>query len=333
MSIVEARLAAGYAETLDRIVDRSMPTAVLDFPDYGNVGDSAIWLGEVRYLERLKSKIHYASDIFFYNEEVLRRRMPFGQVLLTGGGNFGTVWTENQAWREAVIERLRDYKVIQLPQTLQFTDDRARDRVAGRIARHPDFTLLVRDHRSLEIGQKELGAHTVLCTDGAFMLHEELKRRSPVVDVMVLARSDKEVGGNGLSTFTLPGKSVEVTDWLDEPATPIRRNARFLKRLASTGLGGHGFVQRAQWKRLNQLADERIQRGVSILSRGRVVVTDRLHAHIMSSMLGIPHVVLDNNYGKIHGFIKAWHPDNPLVHMAHSKEEALDKAQSLLAGL
>lgn len=333
MPIIEAGLAAKYAETLDGIVDHSMPTAVLDFPDYGNVGDSAIWLGEVRYLERLKSKIHYSSDIFFYNEEILRRRMPFGQVLLTGGGNFGTVWTENQAWREAVIERLRDYKLIQLPQTLQFTDDRARDRVAGRIARHPDFTLLVRDQRSLEIGEKQLGARTVLCTDGAFMLHQELRRAPPKVDVVVLARSDKEIGGDGLASFSMPGRTVEITDWLEEPATPVRRNARLLKRLGRTGLGAHGFVQRAQWNRLNMLADERIQRGVGILSRGRVVVTDRLHAHIMSSMLGIPHVVLDNNYGKIHGFIKCWHPDNPLVHMVHSKEEALSKAQSLLASL
>ncbi|MGM9484246.1 polysaccharide pyruvyl transferase family protein [Roseateles sp. NT4] len=331
MTAGESALAQNYAATLNQVVDASMPTAVLDFPDYGNVGDSAIWLGEVRYLERIRAKVHYSSDIFFYNEEVLRRRMPFGQVLLTGGGNFGTIWTENQAWREAVIERLRDYRVVQLPQTLQFTDERARDRVAARIARHPDFTLMVRDVRSQNIAEKELGARTILCTDGAVMLGGELVRKPASVDILVLARSDKEVSGGGLTNFQIPGRTVAITDWLEEPGTSTRSTARFWKRVAHSSLGSQGFIQRKQWKHLNLLAAERIQRGVDILSQGKIVVTDRLHAHIMSTLLGIPHVVLDNNYGKIHGFINCWHPDNPLVHMAHSMDEAVAKAQALLA--
>ena len=59
----------------------------------------------------------------------------------------------------------------------------------------------------------------------------------------------------------------------------------------------------------NAQARRRVARGVKQLSKGRVVATDRLHAHIIASLLGIPNVVLDNNYGKIHGYMDCWGAD------------------------
>ncbi|WP_276524270.1 polysaccharide pyruvyl transferase family protein, partial [Enterobacter hormaechei] len=46
-------------------------------------------------------------------------------------------------------------------------------------------------------------------------------------------------------------------------------------------------------------ARRRVERGLRLLSRGERIVTDRLHGHILSLLLGIPHVVLDNDYGKL----------------------------------
>jgi pyruvyl transferase EpsO len=66
------------------------------------------------------------------------------------------------------------------------------------------------------------------------------------------------------------------------------------------------------------------------LSAGRVVVTDRLHGHILSLLLGIPHVVLDNSYGKLHQFVAAWTESSPLVHTAQTPDEAANIATTLL---
>ena len=46
-----------------------------------------------------------------------------------------------------------------------------------------------------------------------------------------------------------------------------------------------------------------------MLSTGGLVVTDRLHAHILSLLLDIPHVLLDNSYGKVAGFADQWTGD------------------------
>ena len=75
-------------------------------------------------------------------------------------------------------------------------------------------------------------------------------------------------------------------------------------------------------------ARARVARGCALLSSGRVVITDRLHAHILSLLLGIPHAVLDNSYGKLGRFLDQWLPGTAGVHRA----ESLRDAESWAAG-
>lgn len=49
----------------------------------------------------------------------------------------------------------------------------------------------------------------------------------------------------------------------------------------------------------NYIARNGISRGVKLLSRGRVVITDRIHAHIVSGLLDMPQVALDNHYEEL----------------------------------
>jgi pyruvyl transferase EpsO len=81
----------------------------------------------------------------------------------------------------------------------------------------------------------------------------------------------------------------------------------------------------------DRLAQQRTQRGCRLLSRGRIVITDRLHAHILCTLLGIPHIVLDNNCGKLSGLIRCWAAEHPLCHLADSVAEATRIAPRLVA--
>lgn len=45
---------------------------------------------------------------------------------------------------------------------------------------------------------------------------------------------------------------------------------------------------------------------IKLLSKGSVVLTDRLHGHILSILIVKPHVIVDNSYGKISDFYQAW---------------------------
>jgi pyruvyl transferase EpsO len=63
-----------------------------------------------------------------------------------------------------------------------------------------------------------------------------------------------------------------------------------------------------------------------------VVITDRLHAHILSLLLDLPHAVLDNSYGKLHRFLDAWTGDAASVQRASSLEAAERWAASVARG-
>jgi pyruvyl transferase EpsO len=53
------------------------------------------------------------------------------------------------------------------------------------------------------------------------------------------------------------------------------------------------------------------------------VITDRLHGHILCTLLGIPHCVIDNSYGKIGGFADAWGTFGEHRYRAESLDEAI----------
>jgi pyruvyl transferase EpsO len=91
------------------------------------------------------------------------------------------------------------------------------------------------------------------------------------------------------------------------------------------------------WRHLHwlwdQLAEDRTLRGCRLLSRGRVVLTDRLHAHLLCTLMRKPHVVCDSTNGKIFAYRDTWPIVDPLVRFASSRAEALEVAHELLDSL
>jgi pyruvyl transferase EpsO len=75
--------------------------------------------------------------------------------------------------------------------------------------------------------------------------------------------------------------------------------------------------------------DNRLAIGKHVVSAGTVLITDRLHAHILAVLLGWPHVYLDNSYGKIDRFASAWGTRSPIARRAGSETEAVAIASEL----
>ena len=75
----------------------------------------------------------------------------------------------------------------------------------------------------------------------------------------------------------------------------------------------------------------RIDRGLRLLSRARYVITDRLHVHILCTLLDIPHCVLDNRYGKIARLSQAFGTRWAGVSQAATLPEAVATAREHLA--
>ena len=69
------------------------------------------------------------------------------------------------------------------------------------------------------------------------------------------------------------------------------------------------------------------------LQRGRVVVTNLLHGHILSLLCGIPHVVIDPVNHKITSYMKSWTGGIENILVADSSEDTLNKAIGLIQKL
>src|SRR4051812_8444228 len=85
-------LSTSIDRVLEPLLQSGTTCALLDFQNHSNVGDSAIWLGESRWLARRGIQISYTCDITTYSRERLASRLGGGTILLSGGGNLGDFW-------------------------------------------------------------------------------------------------------------------------------------------------------------------------------------------------------------------------------------------------
>jgi exopolysaccharide biosynthesis protein PssK len=326
-------LAGRVRDTVAPLLAAGEPVALLDFPNHMNVGDAAIWLGERTLLHSLGVPVAYACDQRGYVARHLRRALPAGgTILLHGGGNFGDLYPRHQRLRERVVRDFPGHRIVQLPQTITFQDQGAL-REAGRLFRsHERFTLLVRDTPSLERYGPELAGDVRLCPDSAFGLGALGSARDGRrgEGILWLARADDERVDGSVPAL---GADVRRRDWSSLPAAWRRR--RLLSRALSFATSTAPVPGEAVWRPatalFDRLAGERVTAGAALLSSARVVVTDRLHGHILALLCGLPHVVCDNRTGKVRAFHATWTQRSPLAHWADDPASALATARALLA--
>lgn len=328
-------LAEQIRRRLEPLAQRYSQCALVDFPNHSNVGDNAIWLGEIAWLAAAGIQVQYRCELKSYNRAALAQSLGRdGVIFIHGGGNLGDLWPRHQRLRETVIRDFPDRPIVQLPQTLHFQTRESLARTRAVFDAHPDLTLLVRDEASLDLVGNEFRAPGLLCPDMAFYLGALPRPRSPRRDIFWLRRADREASG---ATEAPSAPGLAVADWLDDRRSLPDRARRVLRRRPVRWLSRSPQARRTIARLIDASYDWQAQRrvafGCRLLATGSVVVTDRLHAHILSLLLGIPHVILDNNYGKLRRFCETWNTlSSPLVRWANAPAEALASARALLEG-
>ena len=122
----------------------------------------------------------------------------------------------------------------------------------------------------------------LMAPDMAFQIGNIPRFQSPVFDVMWIKRKDGETPGYDQRSIPRhsPDIRVHISDWWT-----------FKTNTAPSSL------ERAFYIATN---------GFAFLSRGRVVVSDRLHGHILSTLMNIPHVLIDNKEKKLSAYHNTW---------------------------
>jgi pyruvyl transferase EpsO len=294
--------SALYHDKIGPLLPPDAPFALLDFPDHSNVGDSAIWAGELAFLDRHNGgrRAAYVGTLRHDPAEVTGY-VPEGPVLLHGGGNFGDTWSAHQEFRYRALEVLKGRPVVQLPQSIHFEDPAQWDVAARHIDAHGQFTLCVRDQESHDAATKHFDCPVVMVPDAAVNIFK-LPSDPPSQAVLSVLRTDREAVWTGATDLL-----KTYGDLIDWPAPnvwtlPDRIQKKLLERTSLTrkAMMAH---REAMYRRHAQM---RVDAGVKALSQGRFIVSDRLHVHLISALMRRPHAVLDNFYGKISRHIALW---------------------------
>jgi pyruvyl transferase EpsO len=326
---IDARLRA--------LLEPGTEAAFVNFPNIDNVGDSAIWLGAREALGRAGVRIAYQCEPATYRRRLLARSVgERGTILIQGGGNLGDVHPHQHRVRELVLRDFPGARVIQLPQSVWFETEAGERRFRRLAEGHENFTLMVREARSLEWAEASLDVPTGLCPDLAFALGP-LERPAARCDVLWLMRRDREGRDRALPPL---GPRDARLDWRD--GGPMRTTGPRPLRLwlaanrrISSAMDRDGRLAWALWRTgaatFRPIARRRLALGIERISSGRAVITDRLHGHALALLMGIPHVLLDNASGKCRAFWETWTSASPLASWADDPAEALATARATVA--
>jgi exopolysaccharide biosynthesis predicted pyruvyltransferase EpsI len=311
---------------------------------FSNKGDSAIWSGESLLLKALNIETVYVCSSLRrdYNATLLRNALvkhggPSKTAILDhGGGNFGDLYYIAQELREAVVSDFPDYRIRAFPQTYKFKDQEKLEKTRRIFGQHPDLQLTARDTRSFEQMQRAFGSkhHISLLPDLATMLYTsplipQNQTDSTTHDFVFLARVDKEGGQNhwkekatiqdlGRATDSvgeLRETTFKIMDWLKEE--PVGLQAALEDCLSN----------KREWDKFAWL---NVQWTYEFLSQKALIISDRLHVHILSTIWNIEHVIVEEGaYAKLRGYHESWLSEcDDKVAFTLSVREGVDAAKA-----
>lgn len=279
-----------YNNVFRKLKTKKKKIVLFGTPAHGNLGDHAIALSELAFLKNIAS-----------NETIIEVPMPMLKVfknkikkfinsedviLISGGGWMGSVWVDNEMIiREIVLDYLEN-KIVILPQTIYYEDNEISKKLLEDgceiYKKHRNLYIFVRENNSYEAAIKLLGVnngHIMFCPDMALYgnLELDMKCIEGVNDgklALVCFREDIEKKYDTEGVVTI----------LEESGILVKRISTVDKR----------FIKMKD-------RDTEIHEMLKELAKADFLVTDRLHAMILSLLAGTPCYVFDNSTKKVFG--------------------------------
>lgn len=275
---------------------------LLDVPYYTNIGDTLIWEGTRQFLKTLPYKCLYTASVETYKYRPLPKDTV---ILLQGGGNFGDLWRRHQEFRQTVIKAYPENRIIILPQTVFYKEEKTFEEDAMIMNSHKDLHICARDAKSLEYLKKALACNLLLVPDMAFCISKKTLdkyRKEETEKALFLKRNDPELCEYDFASYIKEtGELLHTGDW---PTMEKEfKTKKHLDRLIS---------RRYRLKRIPDIYADRIfrpfqvRKGIEFVSQYRKVYTTRLHVAILSVLLGKEIIFFDNSYGKNSSFYETW---------------------------
>lgn len=300
-------------ENLSPIIDSKC--ILTDLPYHCNVGDNLIWEGERQFLGNLNVKIADETDLHTFTYPKLSSNMI---ILLHGGGNFGNLYPEHHTFRNNVIERYPDNRIIMFPQSVWYDNEESANKDAEIINRHKNLYLCARDRYSYDFMKKHFPkANILLVPDMAFCIDDKTLEKHRGISsekTLYFKRLDKELD----ISSEIGAIDADIHDWFTFEHEPP--SMKFLwklismsNRLKNIGIPHHFALKSIDAYVSNFILPSLTAQGYALISGYNRIITTRLHAMILSILLYKKVEYIDNTTGKLSAFVDTWLSDLPSV--------------------
>lgn len=289
----------------------------LDTPHHFNSGDTLIFEGTLKFISNLDHSCVATAGAYSYDSQLAIKRCnkyKHTTILLHGGGNFGDLWPLHQQYRNELIKRCPDNKIIILPQTIYYQDKSNLERDAMLYGKRTNITLCVRDTVSLATAQRYFPDNNpILVPDMAFCIEPEANViPEPQCDNLMVMREDKEL--SLAAEYDIVPSDAFISDW------PTLNSDHPVQLFNPSTLQWASRIDRILHSHLRPRLDNYywnthrrrliVDSAFSFIGNYKNIYTTRMHAAILSVLLNRDKTVLfDNSYGKSSSFADTWFGD------------------------
>ncbi|CUH20572.1 Putative pyruvyl transferase EpsO [Jannaschia seosinensis] len=326
-SPINIGMANIHRNFLEHVKGDNRSYSVVDYPAYNNIGDSAIWTGQRRaLLDVFKKAPRYVASQQDYKKDI-EAFCGDGVIFINGGGNFGNLWPQRQEFRLQIIRDHPHRKIVQLPQSICFSGSEYIDETKYLIGSHKNFHLCVRDQPSFDFASREFDCPVYIAPDAAHCI-STYKAAPSRQEIFSLIRSDKESLTPDLYDLLSPyGPTADwegISRYFYETEGAIDK---FFRRKLQHKFPSSNIIMSYRLKMYDRMAQNAVDRGTKLLSQGKLIISDRLHAHIICVLMGKRHISIDNANGKVGEYIRKW-GDFGITELVSSRASLLERIEA-----
>ena len=253
---------------------------------HGNMGDQALGFCRIEFLKKcginengiieytVRDRMRYWPQICkFHNEKDI--------IIIRGGGCWGNLWLDGFEEILLYIEQFKSNKIIVFPQSVFFSNTMEGEKWLQRskkvIKKCPQLYIGARDMCSFRMLKEYYPASRLYVTpDTVLSYYPEKIEKKRQIDVMICLRDDKEKG----KEIVAKDKIISILE---------KKNKTFISQDTEIDFNLKNLKERE--KKLFEIWEK--------FSNSKLVITDRLHGMIFSTITETPCIVFDNIDGKV----------------------------------
>lgn len=274
-------------------------------PEHDNIGDHAIAYAEEQFLENTTEdyNIFYLTEREYklYKKYLRKIIKKDDLIFLHGGGNLGDLYLQHEILRRDVIETFTDNKIILFPQTIDFSDSERGiselNKTVEIYSKHGNLVLVAREKMSYERMIKKFSKNKVLLTPDIVLYLNEYTGNKKRNGVLMCFRNDEE-----------KNLSNDKIDSIEKLLNKYYKNIKKTDMRAG---------KQIYWNDRENVLKEKIEQ----FYNSELVITDRLHGMIISTITSTPCIVFRNSNNKISETYNLWLKNKKYIKYATDIED------------